>query len=452
MLSVIMPVLSGEFLNDAIKSIQNSGADAEIILVDDGSTDQTAELAAALRDLVIYIRQENAGPAAARNRGLKRARGEFIGFLDADDLWAGSHPRTAIEYLQQQSEVDLVLGQVQLLSRTSNGEQFQPTGKSFHTYQLGAAMARRELFESVGGFNETMRFGEDVDWFLRVRERRKAMAMLPELALYYRLHAGNQPYVYERSRTGLLDAFHRSLVRRRSPATFSIQSNTWRPLVSVVLPVFNGEAYVADAVSSVVAQDYRPLEIIVVDDGSTDRTREIVREISEVTLIERAHDGAGAARNAGVRASKGELIAFIDADDLWTPTKLTRQVHALNADPSLEAVFSQLTEFRGDDAETHSPPVAAPTVATMLIRRQSFERVGLFDETAATLEGVDWALRAGEQSLRSRVLPEVLYRRRIHSANRSIANRDLAGYLRAVKSSLDRRRAGANSPPHADGC
>jgi len=133
MLSVIMPVLSGEFLNDAIKSIQNSGADAEIILVDDGSTDQTAELAAALRDLVIYIRQENAGPAAARNRGLERARGEFIGFLDADDLWAGSHPRTAIEYLQQQSEVDLVLGQVQLLSRTSNGEQFQPTGKSFHT-------------------------------------------------------------------------------------------------------------------------------------------------------------------------------------------------------------------------------------------------------------------------------------------------------------------------------
>jgi glycosyltransferase involved in cell wall biosynthesis len=445
LLSVIMPVLRCEFLREAVESAQRSGIEPEIILVDDGSTDETADIARTLGRSIIYIRQENAGPAAARNRGLEIARGRFIAFLDADDVWAETHPANALRYLQQHPDVDLVLGRVQLLTQDRVSGKFEPTGKSFSTYQLGAAVAHRELFEKIGGFNSKMRYGEDVDWFLRVRESSAATSILNEAALYYRLHSSNQPHVYERSRTGLLDAFHKSLIRRRESTPVAMHDSSMRPLISVVLPVFNCESYVAAAIASVVAQDYRPLEVIVVDDGSTDRTREIVREIPEATLLEQPHRGAGAARNEGVRAAKGELIAFIDADDLWIQNKLTAQVNALNADPSLEAVFAHLTEFRGND-RAQSEAIAAPMLGTMLIKRASFERVGGFDDEENALEGFDWYLRASEKSLRSRILPDVLYQRRIHSANRSVAHRDLNGYLRAIKSSLDRRRAAGNSP------
>jgi glycosyltransferase involved in cell wall biosynthesis len=451
LLSVIMPVFNGEkFLAEAVASVQRSSGPFEIIIVDDGSTDQTAAVVKGCNDL-IYIRQETAGPAAARNRGLQKARGDLIGFLDADDVWANGHPENALRYFQSHGEADLVLGQTMCLTTSSTGGGgFAPSGKPFHSYQLGAAIVRRRLIEEMGGFDATMRYGEDVDWFLRVRERGATIATLPEVALYYRLHAGNQPNVYRTSRVGLLNAFHHSLQRRRSLPIRQMNQANPRPLVSVVIPVYNGESFIAEAIASVIAQDYRPLELIVVDDGSTDRTREIVKGIPQATLLELAHQGAGAARNAGVRASKGELIAFLDADDVWNPGKLFRQTEAFATEPSLEAVFGHAVEFHegGDDNSTLLP---SPIPGTMLIQRAAFERIGWFSDDPTALEGVDWYLRASEKSLRNRMLPEVLYRRRIHGRNRSIVNRDHEGYLRAIKASLDRRRTSPkNSMAHVE--
>src|SRR4051812_34102500 len=139
LLSVIMPVFRGEFLRDAVESVQHREVDAEIIIVDDGSTDDTAEMIPTFGGSIVYARQENAGPASARNRGLEMSRGRFIGFLDADDVWAGTHPADALRYLQQHNDVDLALGQVLLLARNGAAEKFEPAGKPFHTYQLGAA-------------------------------------------------------------------------------------------------------------------------------------------------------------------------------------------------------------------------------------------------------------------------------------------------------------------------
>jgi glycosyltransferase involved in cell wall biosynthesis len=395
------------------------------------------------------VRQTTAGPAAARNRGLALARGEYIGFLDADDLWTGQHPANALRYLQEHPEVDLVLGQVQCLMHPGGpGAGFVPSGKWFHTYQLGAAIARRETVDRVRGFNPAMRFGEDVDWFLRVRESGAVIATLPEQVLFYRLHAGNQPGVYQNSRIGLLDAFHQALQRRRdSPGRPPSEGN--HPLISVIIPVYNGERFIAAAMESVFAQDYRPLELIVVDDGSTDRTREIVRGFPLATLHAQSHEGAGVARNTGVRAGKGEVMAFLDADDLWMQGKLSRQMEALAADPQLEAVFTHVQEFRegGGDADAVARP--GPTPGTMLIRRPAFARIGWFDENPETLEGVDWYLRATEKSLRAQMLPDALYRRRVHGENRSIVHRDLNGYVRALKASLDRRRGAARPTAHA---
>lgn len=222
------------------------------------------------------------------------------------------------------------------------------------------------------------------------------------------------------------------------------------PLISVVIPAYNDERFITPAIESVLAQDYQPIELIVIDDGSTDRTREIVKEFSQAQLHAQSHHGAGAARNVGVRASKGEFIAFLDADDLWTKEKLSRQMNALAQDGQLEAVFGHVVEFfdvdPGNGEESRAIP--GPIPGTMLIKRVAFERIGFFDSAADALEGADWYLRALEKSLRVQMLPDVVYRRRIHEKNRELAHRDLNGYVRAIKASLDRRRARGNL--HAD--
>ncbi|HJT45196.1 MAG TPA: glycosyltransferase, partial [Chthoniobacterales bacterium] len=305
-LTVIVPVFNGaDFLREALQSIRRLAQPQEIIVIDDGSTDSTAMVANSCPG-VIYVRQENSGPAAARNRGLEIASGNLLAFLDADDIWNEGHPDTGIDYLRCHPDVDLVLGQVEYRFGL-NGHDVQTSRQPFHSFQLGAAIVRRGLFSSVGCFNPEMRYGEDVDWFLRARERGAAFAMLPGTALYYRLHAGNQPRIYRNSRVGLLDAFHRSLERRRPAQTPPASARTQPGLISIVIPVFNGEQFVAHAIQSVIRQDYRPIELIVVDDGSIDRTRDLVRRrFPQVRLVEQSHGGAGVARNTGVRASAGE--------------------------------------------------------------------------------------------------------------------------------------------------
>src|SRR5688500_13719818 len=99
------------------------------------------------------------------------------------------------------------------------------------------------------------------------------------------------------------------------------------PLVSVILPVYNRAGSVARTIESVLAQTHRPLELIVIDDGSTDGTREVLdRYASRMTLIEQQHGGAYVARNLALRHARGELVAFIDSDDAWLPERLAKQV------------------------------------------------------------------------------------------------------------------------------
>jgi glycosyltransferase involved in cell wall biosynthesis len=202
-----MPVFNGaRFVREAVASALRS-QDAELIVVDDGSTDETPLI---VRQLGLEATlQKNLGPAAARNRGIAQASGDLIAFLDADDFWSESHPLRAREELER-TGADLVFGETQCFS---DGEPFGPR---FHTFQLGSAVCRRDLFQRAGGFNEAMRAGEDVEWFLRARESGASIVAIPELSLYYRLHEGNRGRIHQSSRAGLLDALHESLQRRRN--------------------------------------------------------------------------------------------------------------------------------------------------------------------------------------------------------------------------------------------
>ncbi len=221
------------------------------------------------------------------------------------------------------------------------------------------------------------------------------------------------------------------------------------PLVSVIIPVYNAAPYLAEAVESVWRQDYRPLEIIVVDDGSTDGSRDLAARLPGVQLYTQERKGAGSARNAGVKLANGSLLAFLDADDIWMSNKLSVQVEILESRPDVDIVFGHIEQFLSpelSDAQkrtlvcpTESQP--APIPSTLLMRRSAFERSGDFDNSGVYGETLDWYLRAKETGLNIVMHPEVLARRRIHGDNLGVREPNPKAYLPMLKASLDRRRS-----------
>lgn len=221
-------------------------------------------------------------------------------------------------------------------------------------------------------------------------------------------------------------------------------------LVSVVIPAHNSRLYIASALDSILAQPHRPLEILVVDDGSTDCTAQIVRGYApEVRLIEQDHRGHPAARNAGIRAAAGEFIGFLDHDDLWSPDKLGRQLECFERDPALDLVFGHILNFFTPEMPAEERkrlavplrPLAGLLQGAMLARRPSFDRVGLFSEDRQVGDFIDWYGRALVAQLNVEILLETLVYRRIHANNFQRVNQHRQReYVRAVKDLLDRRR------------
>ncbi len=223
------------------------------------------------------------------------------------------------------------------------------------------------------------------------------------------------------------------------------------PSISVIIPMFNAERYIAATIQSVFDQRISPAEIIIVDDGSTDGSAAIVQTFApRVRYLHQANLGPAAARNLGVRQATGDLLAFLDADDLWTADKLQRQCAALIDHPELDAVLGQIENFISPDSarlnqghRSDPPPVQAGYhVGALLIRRAAFQRVGGFDETLQSGEFIDWWARAVEGGLAYRVLPEVVMHRRWHDHNHTLRRPDtLNDYTRIARAALARRRA-----------
>lgn len=233
-----------------------------------------------------------------------------------------------------------------------------------------------------------------------------------------------------------------------------------RNLVSVVIPVHNGERHLSEAIESVLTQE-GDLEVIVVDDGSTDRSGEIASLYPGVRRLSQPHRGAAAARNAGVAAARGDRLAFLDADDVWMRDKLSLQSAALTQDAELDGVLGHVEQFHSPElsevfkATVRCPEGSQPAFhpGALLIRRAAFDRVGPFDETLRIGETIDWFARAAERHLKFMMPPEVVFRRRLHETNQGVKQTGGRGdYVRALKAMLDRRRASADeSSPRPGG-
>ena len=225
------------------------------------------------------------------------------------------------------------------------------------------------------------------------------------------------------------------------------------PLISCIIAVFNGEQFLREALDSILAQTYHPLEILVVDDGSTDRTPEIVSEYADtVCYLQQSNAGPGAARNTGLRHAKGEFIAFLDADDLWHKDKLARQISCFKAHTELEICVTHAQNFWVPELKEEekrfqnhrlSKPVPAYITQTLLARRDVFEKLGFFNASFRHVHDSEWFFRAKEQGVVSELLSDVLVFRRLHQTNRSrqSAETSLAEYFTLVKHTLDRQRS-----------
>ena len=224
-----------------------------------------------------------------------------------------------------------------------------------------------------------------------------------------------------------------------------------KPSVSVILPVFNCERYLGEAIESLFAQGHSNLQVIVIDDGSEDGSRNVVASFGDrIEYAYQENSGIGAARNHGLQLAKGDYIAFIDSDDRWADAKLERQLGAFREDPDLDLVFGHVAQFISPelDAEQKAkiacPPEPMPGYLpyAMLGRRESVSRMGDFETGIRGGEFFGWFARAREIGLRTKMLQDVVYWRRLHDQNITVLDRDQtrSAYLHALKAIIDRKR------------
>jgi glycosyltransferase involved in cell wall biosynthesis len=469
--SVIIPAYNAETcLRHALKSVlTQEPSPLEVIVINDGSTDGTEIVAQSFRDRVTILSQNNAGPAAARNRGLRTATGEFVAFLDADDYWLPGFIASCQDFLRQNCQAVAVSTGLRFITSTG-ADYVQPTsfaeghnGEPFliddffsfwgdHDHiRSGSCMLRRETVQKAGLQLENLRLCEDLEywaylatfgkwgfepkilwvcdseraamrtgWWQKYRTRRKLCPTVEEwqARILPRLRERDiKGFVKMRGRVAASLAQNHVLAGKRANAGAIIQKYsselppTWssrllqvgqktgwlgwhlacliissrerqkafgRPFlnsakvahapsageldlkcqanaplacveggegsgVSVIIPAFNVAQCLARAVKSALSQTPAPLEVVVINDGSSDDTPAIARAFgNRIVYLEQENRGQGAARNAGLKVARGEFVAFLDADDYWLPGFISACVSFLRTYPEAIAVNTGL--------------------------------------------------------------------------------------------------------------
>jgi glycosyltransferase involved in cell wall biosynthesis len=221
------------------------------------------------------------------------------------------------------------------------------------------------------------------------------------------------------------------------------------PSVTVILIVRNGAAFIAQALESVFQSRLKPVEILVIDGGSTDGTAQIAGQFPLTRVVPQDSGGIPNAYNLGIGLAQGELIAFISHDDLWQPGKLDRQVELMRQNPELQFTVAMVEHFLepgmavppGFRRELLEQPVAGFIMEALVARKAVFDTVGRFDPSFKVGEDTDWFARAKDMGVAHAVLSDVVVRKRVHDANSSLNTANInALLLRAMRNSVKRKR------------
>lgn len=514
--TVVIPLFNGaRYIETALKSVleQTLAAD-EIIVVDDGSTDDGAAIVRRIaRDRpIILLSQANLGPAAARNLGVSHAHGDLVAFLDHDDVWLPTHLAELIGPFQERrpgvlgwsySNIDEIGPDGGMVTRsllTAMGGAHPKSSLSDclrHDMMVpvSASLVSRKAFEAIGGFDVTLKGYEDDDLFIRLYQAGFASAYIDKPLTCWRAYPDSTSFTPAMARSRM--TYVRKLVRSFAPddtrQLFYIRdlivprfmhhaTETLRralrsgnltfaescvdhihylegladdpdrrflvrpaPLITVVIPLFNGASFIEEALRSVLSQSLAPDEIIVVDDGSTDNGPAIVAELAAVhpiRLLTKANGGQSSARNHGIVHAHGDLIALLDQDDAWYPShlaELTRPFREVRSRP-LGWTYSNLDEIdvngdliaqavlnRSGHPKTNIIDCLRQDMFVLpsasVISRRAFEAVGGFDSRLAGYEDDDLFIRMLQAGYDNVFIDTALSRWRVYPGSTSFSPR-----------------------------
>ncbi len=225
-----------------------------------------------------------------------------------------------------------------------------------------------------------------------------------------------------------------------------------RPLVTVIMPAWNREKYIRQALDSLLEDTWSPKEIIVVDDGSTDGTAAIVKSYPDVRYIFQEHQGVSAARNRGLEASTGSYIAFLDSDDLWMSGRIAVSVRFFEDHPGIDYLLARQELFleegcvlpEGFSLARFGTPAYSEGTGVLMARKTCFDRAGNFNPHYTKCEDLEWIARASDAGLSMARIPLVAVRVRIHDRNTTCLDKTDHRSLvfKIVRESIHRKRNG----------
>ncbi len=224
------------------------------------------------------------------------------------------------------------------------------------------------------------------------------------------------------------------------------------PTISVIIPLYNTEKYIEEAIQSLLNQTYNIDQIIVIDDGSTDNSAQIVKKYPQIELYQQENQGLKKTLNTGLSKASGDFIGFLDADDRWKLDKLEIQLNHLQKNLLVDIVFGRSTRFKmivnekGEEQEELLDYIKGVYLSGGLYRKSVFEVVGNFTTLEKMHNFIEWFGRVKESKIAILEIEDVICERRIHGDNMGIKDKDKQReeYLATLKASLDRRRAEEN--------
>ncbi len=216
-----------------------------------------------------------------------------------------------------------------------------------------------------------------------------------------------------------------------------------KPLVTCIIPVFNCEKYIESAIESVLNQTYKNIEIIVVDDGSTDRTPELIKKFNgKIKYIRHPNSGSAAARNLGISKASGDFIGFLDSDDMWDKNKIFLQLKCFENNPEIDVCLCNIKIINEKEVLKDQYVLVTPyTVCSILIKIDALKKVGHFNVNLKFGEDTDWFMRIRELNIPVKILKDILVYARLHKNNLtdSFNTRSREEIFSKIKNVLDKR-------------
>lgn len=450
------------FVGQAIESVlHQTHRVAEIIVVDDGSTDETKDVLAHYKDSVTVIHQQNQGVAEARNNGIRASNQPFIICLDADDML---DPRY-VETLQSAMVADRGLGVAYtgLSLMTPDGSlrpnAWPPAFNWDHMTNVSnppsscihiAAMFRKDMWERAGGYRQVYAPGEDTEFWVRgLSLGFTARQVWDEGIFWYRAHGGSasRTKTYKR-----IDGFHPWMRDKQYPMAapaneVPVIRSYSEPTVSVIIPVSDGHVHlVSDAIESLLGQEFRNWEVIVADD-TVEEGLELMDSLAlyPFSLTVRAKErGVGYARNLAIEKARAPLVLFLDADDYLYPSALKHMIEAY-AQSEGRYVYTHWVAVDGAKQTPQEVPSYSPQAmlkapqhgVTVLIDKETARKVG-FRTDLEVLEDWEFFARCAVLGYHGVLLPEHLLFVRTNTGGRtSQTMRASQKWLLAIQERID---------------